>query len=112
MPGSRLNPFVFRAYYCADYPVLCKVSGVSIPLFSGRITAMPEWRLDRLRGVSIPLFSGRITAHCQGKIVDRGISLNPFVFRAYYCGVETLRELGDGESQSLCFQGVLLRLPG
>ena len=177
-----LNPFVFRAYYCADYPVILDVPGyVSIPLFSGRITASLDQRkvaaalasqslcfqgvLLRVRWqeessrihVSIPLFSGRITAQELVNRLDDEQSLNPFVFRAYYCVTVTtngkkhtglnpfvfrayycgmwfrkchglrnvsiplfsgritafadnVKDIAPGESQSLCFQGVLLRL--
>jgi len=61
--GLRLNPFVFRAYYCETASV----------------------RPSVVRMVSIPLFSGRITAKAAPS--GRGFSdgLNPFVFRAYYC---------------------------
>jgi len=61
---ESLNPFVFRAYYCdAKTNDAGRFNKVSIPLFSGRITAEP-------------IIKGRQPAGC----------LNPFVFRAYYCG--------------------------
>ena len=129
----RLNPFVFRAYYCgaasgedgmcgyvsiplfsgritaADERLACALVRVSIPLFSGRITAMVYSRKDRHLDVSIPLFSGRITARHQLRRCAKNSRLNPFVFRAYYCARGgTGPDLAQA-SQSLCFQGVLLR---
>jgi len=153
----RLNPFVFRAYYCDHdeknhlHPGQVSIplfSGritadfargvfdrfhVSIPLFSGRITA--TWceqhpvsaiglnpfvfrayycvegstKIETSPAVSIPLFSGRITATVLEPIIKGRARLNPFVFRAYYCGKETYEKRRSGRSQSLCFQGVLLR---
>jgi len=35
--------------------------------------------------------------------------LNPFVFMAYYCAVVQAAVVDEKRSQSLCFQGVLLR---
>ena len=84
---AGLNPFVFRAYYCVrKCATLRRRSLVSIPLFSGRITATPSPR----------------TAAPWAR-------LNPFVFRAYYCEERIVGYRARVLSQSLCFQGVLLR---
>jgi len=97
---------------------LGEAAGVSIPLFSGRITAKPV--ADKAVGkpvsqslcfqgvllreriehpapeqiVSIPLFSGRITAVSARWWASSRLCLNPFVFRAYYCG--PFMEIFDG----------------
>jgi len=82
---------------------------VSIPLFSGRITAGGQGSNRSRDSVSIPLFSGRITAASPLGSHQRGERLNPFVFRAYYCVKEKTKGEVMSRSQSLCFQGVLLR---
>jgi len=106
----RLNPFVFRAYYCG---VGKRTSGhretVSIPLFSGRITAILTRQNAPGDSVSIPLFSGRITARLGQQNAAQMGGLNPFVFRAYYCASPAGDIAALLKSQSLCFQGVLLR---
>ena len=107
---SGLNPFVFRAYYCGDHDENANHLHVSIPLFSGRITAVNGLdEYDEYEFVSIPLFSGRITAPIHQRTWRPRWRLNPFVFRAYYCGATEAEFYGLDPSQSLCFQGVLLR---
>gem|GEM_PF-3561803 len=128
----RLNPFVFRAYYC----VQARREGgagtnVSIPLFSGRITARDHQTNPRLFRSQSLCFQGVLLrrsciAWCrpfvsqslcfQGvllRVSTPGLPslgcLNPFVFRAYYCAINNAKKVIDNLSQSLCFQGVLLR---
>jgi len=106
---NSLNPFVFRAYYCVTRENPLGGERVSIPLFSGRITARASALILSTSAVSIPLFSGRITASVAMQKEGRSCGLNPFVFRAYYCAIASVDAELFEASQSLCFQGVLLR---
>jgi len=87
MKGEGLNPFVFRAYYCAKSAVKpCARQASQSLCFQGVLLRRDERR--------------------STQALHR---LNPFVFRAYYCAF-TDKETGRTvTSQSLCFQGVLLR---
>jgi len=105
-----LNPFVFRAYYCDERKENHEKHRKSQSLcFQGVL--LRQRKLVRLptSKVSIPLFSGRITARSATALRTDQVCLNPFVFRAYYCGSNGGAFVRLPGSQSLCFQGVLLR---
>jgi len=84
---SRLNPFVFRAYYCAFRAMQTVWDNLSQSL----------------------CFQGVLLRQKHAAKVSAQAGLNPFVFRAYYCGNGLTKPHAREPSQSLCFQGVLLR---
>ena len=105
-----LNPFVFRAYYCVAKPDDLPAEIRSQSLCFQGVLLRGGWNENYLHPVvSIPLFSGRITASIRAPTSLPSGCLNPFVFRAYYCGGVDVEDYFRIRSQSLCFQGVLLR---
>jgi len=129
LTSDRLNPFVFRAYYCAGGSLKASDQEASQSLcFQGVLLRAVCARQRIVRQVSIPLFSGRITAPggsssknqpkvsqslCFQGVLLRGdeklteiteICLNPFVFRAYYCGAVWLVVLGGSGLNPFVFR--------
>ena len=82
---------------------------VSIPLFSGRITAWRQCQDGSCVAVSIPLFSGRITAPTGKNPAEDGIVSIPLFSGRITATMWRLHSPRCAPSQSLCFQGVLLR---
>ena len=82
---------------------------VSIPLFSGRITAPPGGEKCSEGDVSIPLFSGRITAINRKETMMKKITSQSLCFQGVLLRLAALTDGEGALSQSLCFQGVLLR---